>query len=219
MTEADTVVRPTLEKHSSTNDSAMVPVSEPAIDALPPLEAPPIERNDSLPPLEAVVERPEGTSIADGTQSTHIESHLTHTNNALTDNTNSTATPMPPSAPTIDLRALINKLAPIPIHNPAANTATSPSTTNTTIAPTPQPAFMTLDDWRKLSQTRPELSMKVLGEPADKKKKERALTGMGGGWKGTEGWKCESLNCIQFENRKYDGVCARCGAVRRFQRA
>ena len=203
-----------------------------AIDAPPPLEAPPIERTDSLPPLEAV----DGSALAtnDNAQSTLIEAHVTSNavtsaantttihdtataNSTATATANSTATATPSPAPAVDLRALINKLAPIPIHN-FTSAGSASSTPTTAQLPTSSP-FMTLDDWRKLSLSRPELSMKLLGEPAEKKKKERGLTGMGGGWKATDGWKCESLNCIQFENRKYDTVCARCGAVRRFQRA
>ena len=213
------------------NGNAAVTHSDAAGDAPPPLEAPPIERSDSLPPLEAVDERIEAvlsgssmhpsTACGGGGESNPLDAPSASATAPATaaDTAASSATAADTtaqSAPSTDLRALINKLAPIPINN-AATTTTTP-----THPPTTQPPaspFMTLDDWRKLSQTRPELSMRVLGEPSDRKKKERGLTGMGGGWKGTEGWKCESLHCSQFENKKYDTVCARCGAVRRFQRA
>ena len=191
------------------NEAALL--SERTLDAPPPLEAPPVERSDSLPPLETVDEAAQQNS-SDGVAHNEATSRTAAPADASTANTATAATPTP--TPAIDLRALINKLAPIPITSSAAAATATAATPAAS-----QPAFMTLDDWRKMSQSRPELSMRVLGEPSERKKKERGLTGLGGGWKATEGWKCESLNCIQYENRKYDTVCARCGAVRRFQRA
>ena len=58
--------------------------------------------------------------------------------------------------------------------------------------------------------------MAPVGPPPEKKKKEGGLVGLGGGWKETDGWKCQSYNCTQFVNKKYDTVCNRCGAARRF---
>ena len=205
----------------ATTGDALTSQPEAPVDAPPPLEAPPVERSDSLPPLEAVDESTQETTTADSsTALNRTEPQIapsTHSLTSLSDTTVTADTTTATAAPAADLRALINKLAPIPIHNAAATTAAT--ATATVAAASQTPLMMTLDDWRRLSQSRPELSMKVLGEPADRKKKERGLTGMGGGWKGTDGWKCESLHCVQYENRKYDTVCGRCNAVRRFQRA
>ena len=75
---------------------------------------------------------------------------------------------------------------------------------------------MTLDDWRRLSALRPELSMTPLGPPPAAKAKASTLTGMGGGWKEAEGWKCQSFHCVEFLNKRHDTQCKRCGAARRF---
>jgi hypothetical protein len=83
---------------------------------------------------------------------------------------------------------------------------------------------MTLSEWRALSSSRSELSMHVIGEDVTAAKlraKEAAreaarLTGMGGGYKEADGWKCQSYNCSGHVNFKNDTTCKKCGAARRY---
>jgi len=106
----------------------------------------------------------------------------------------------------------------------AAGASTTAAPAASTAVPNAPSAGMTLEQWRALSASRPELSMSVIGEDitAARLAAKRAaieanrLTGLGGGYKEADGWKCQSYNCNGHVNFKNDTQCKRCGAARRY---